>query len=73
MAIGRAAAWGAKLLLLDEPTAALGARETKQALKMIAGLREKTDVGIIMISHNLQHVLPISDRIVVFTARCCCR
>ena len=66
VAIGRAAAWGAKLLLLDEPTAALGARETKQALEMIAGLREETDVGIIMISHNLHHVLPVSDRIVVF-------
>lgn len=65
VAVGRAASWGAKLLLLDEPTSALGLRESRKVLSLIRRLRDERELSVIMISHNLQHVLPVADRIVI--------
>jgi ABC-type sugar transport system ATPase subunit len=64
VALGRFVAWGRRLVLLDEPTAALGVRETKQVLSLIEDTaREST--SILLISHNLLQVFEVVDRIVV--------
>lgn len=65
VALGRFVAWGQKLILLDEPTAALGVRETGHVLELVAKTRKEKGVSMILISHNLQHVFQIADRIVV--------
>jgi D-xylose transport system ATP-binding protein len=64
VAISRAVMWTAKLVILDEPTAALGVVQTDQVLALIRRLREQ-DLGVIVISHNLHEVFEIADRIVV--------
>jgi ABC-type sugar transport system ATPase subunit len=64
VAISRATGWGAKLIIMDEPTAALGVRESHQVLELVKSLRA-ANVSIIVISHNVGHVFEISDRIVV--------
>jgi simple sugar transport system ATP-binding protein len=64
VAITRAMHFGAKLLLLDEPTAALSVRETRNVLKSIGNAREH-GLGILYIDHNMSHVLPVADRIVL--------
>lgn len=63
-AIVRTVYWGRKLLLLDEPTAALGVDESEHTLRAIERIREK-QLPMIVVSHNLQHVFRISDRILV--------
>ena len=64
VALGRFVAWGRRLVLLDEPTAALGVRETRQVLNLVESTaREKT--SILLISHNLLQVFEVVDRIVV--------
>ncbi len=65
VAIGRAVTWGRELLILDEPTAALGVEETEQVLQMIEKLRERQGITMLIISHNMQDVYRIADRIVV--------
>jgi simple sugar transport system ATP-binding protein len=65
VAIGRAVTWGRDLLILDEPTAALGVEETEQVLQMIEKLRERQGISMLIISHNMQDVYRIADRIVV--------
>jgi ABC-type sugar transport system ATPase subunit len=65
IALGRFVAWGDKLVLLDEPTAALGVRETSRALDLVARTRREKGVSMILISHNIEHVFRIADRIVV--------
>jgi ABC-type sugar transport system ATPase subunit len=65
VAIGRAVTWGRELLILDEPTAALGVEETEQVLQMIEKLRERQGITLLIISHNMQDVYRIADRIVV--------
>ena len=64
VAIGRTVFWGKKLLLLDEPTAALGVEESEQVLSLLERLREQ-GLPLLVISHNMQHVYRIADRIVV--------
>ena len=65
VSLARFVAWGQRLILLDEPTAALGVRETGKALDLIAGLHRDKRISMVFISHNLQHVFRIADRIVV--------
>lgn len=62
VAVARAAAFGSKVVILDEPTAALGVRETAQVLKLIRDLRD-SGKGVILISHDMPHVFEIADRI----------
>jgi len=64
VAVARAVMWDAKVVLLDEPTAALGVAQTKQVLDLIRRLREQ-GLGVIVISHNLADVFEVVDRIVV--------
>jgi D-xylose transport system ATP-binding protein len=65
VSLARFVAWGRKLVLLDEPTAALGVRETAKALDLVEKLHRDKRVSMIFISHNLQHVFRVADRIVV--------
>jgi fructose transport system ATP-binding protein len=62
VAVARAAAFGSKVVVLDEPTAALGVRESKQVLELIASLRDR-GVPVILISHNMPQVFEVADRI----------
>jgi ABC-type sugar transport system ATPase subunit len=62
VAIARAGAWGSKLIIMDEPTAALGVAETRAVEEVIAGMRER-GLTILVISHNLDQVFRITDRI----------
>ena len=65
VAISRAAGWGAKLIIMDEPTAALGIQETTRVETIIRGLKAQ-GIPVILISHNLRQVFKLVDRIVVF-------
>jgi fructose transport system ATP-binding protein len=62
VAVARAAAFGSKVVILDEPTAALGVRETAQVLELIRDLRA-TGKAVILISHDMPHVFELADRI----------
>jgi len=64
VAIARAVIWERKVVVLDEPTAALGVRQTEIVLSFIRRLKEH-GVSVIVITHNMEHVLAVSDRIVV--------
>lgn len=62
VAVARAAAFGSKVVVLDEPTAALGVKESGMVLQMIKQLRDG-GLSIILISHNMPHVWEVADRI----------
>ena len=62
VAVARAATFGGKVVILDEPTAALGVRETDQVLKLIRDMRDQ-GLGVILISHNMPNVFDVADRI----------
>ncbi|MGI9332938.1 MAG: ATP-binding cassette domain-containing protein [Gammaproteobacteria bacterium] len=64
VAIGRAIYWKARVLIMDEPTAALGVPEQRKVIELIRGLKQQ-DVGVIFISHNLADIFSVADRIVV--------
>src|SRR6476660_5924088 len=64
VAIGRAIHWKARVLIMDEPTAALGVPEQRKVMEIIAKLK-KNGVGVIFISHNLNDIFQVSDRILV--------
>jgi D-xylose transport system ATP-binding protein len=64
VAISRAVMWQAKVVILDEPTAALGVAQTEQVLALIRRLREQ-GLGVVVITHNLHEVFEVADRIVV--------
>ncbi len=70
VAIGRALAQGGRIIIMDEPTAALGVRESSQVLDLINGLRAQ-GIAVAVISHNLQHVFAIADRIHVMRGGRC--
>jgi ABC-type sugar transport system ATPase subunit len=63
-AIARGAFWGSKLLLLDEPTAALGVRESREVIALISTLSQR-GVTILMVTHNLEHLWAVCNRVVV--------
>ncbi|MGB3244853.1 MAG: ATP-binding cassette domain-containing protein [Sulfitobacter sp.] len=62
VAVARAAAFGSKVIILDEPTAALGVKESRKVLELIQDVKSR-GVPIILISHNMPHVFEVADRI----------
>ena len=62
VAVARAAAFGSKVIILDEPTAALGVNESARVLQMIQDLRDR-GLSVILISHNMPQVFEVADRI----------
>ncbi len=64
IAIGRAIYWDARVLIMDEPTAALGVPEQRKVMELIHGLKAE-GVAVILISHNLHDIFGVADRILV--------
>jgi fructose transport system ATP-binding protein len=62
VAVARAAAFGSRVLIMDEPTAALGVKESAKVLELIARVRD-SGLPVIIVSHNMPHVFEIADRI----------
>ncbi|QIE43305.1 sugar ABC transporter ATP-binding protein (plasmid) [Rhodobacteraceae bacterium SC52] len=62
VAVARAAAFGSRVIILDEPTAALGVKESRRVLELILDVRSR-GTPIILISHNMPHVFEVADRI----------
>ena len=62
VAVARAAAFGSKVIIMDEPTAALGVKESRRVLELILDVRRR-GVPIVLISHNMPHVFEVADRI----------
>jgi fructose transport system ATP-binding protein len=62
VAVARAAAFGSKVVILDEPTAALGVKEGNRVLQLIRDVRDR-GLPVILISHNMPHVFEVADRI----------
>ncbi len=65
LAIARAVFWGKKILILDEPTAALGVEQSRMVLELIKKVKQD-GVSVILISHTIPHVMEVCDRISVF-------
>ncbi|MBV1704017.1 MAG: ATP-binding cassette domain-containing protein [Hyphomicrobiales bacterium] len=65
VAIGRAIFWNARIVIMDEPTAALGVPEQRKVMSLIRSLKAEGK-GVIFISHNLRDIFDVADRIVVF-------
>jgi ABC-type sugar transport system ATPase subunit len=64
IAVARAITWGRHIVMLDEPAAALGVRQSIQVLDFVRSMAAR-GVAVLFISHNMQHVLHVTDRIVV--------
>src|SRR5580692_12910617 len=62
VAVARAAAFGSRVVIMDEPTAALGVKESRRVLELIVDVK-KRGLPIILISHNMPHVFEVADRI----------
>ena len=62
VAVARAAAFGSKVIIMDEPTAALGVKESRRVLELIHDVRSR-GIPIVLISHNMPHVFEVADRI----------
>lgn len=62
VAVARAAAFGSKVVILDEPTAALGVKESRKVLELILDVKSR-GLPIVLISHNMPHVFEVADRI----------
>jgi D-xylose transport system ATP-binding protein len=62
VAIAKAVLWNSKVVMLDEPTAALGVAQTRQVLDLVRRLADQ-GLGVVLISHNMNDVLEVSDRV----------
>jgi fructose transport system ATP-binding protein len=62
VAVARAAAFGQRVIIMDEPTAALGVKESAKVLQLIRDVRDR-GIPVILISHNMPHVFDVADRI----------
>ncbi|MEE8271197.1 MAG: ATP-binding cassette domain-containing protein, partial [Alphaproteobacteria bacterium] len=62
VAVARAAAFGQRVVIMDEPTAALGVKESQKVLQLIRDVRDR-GLPVILISHNMPHVFDVADRI----------
>jgi fructose transport system ATP-binding protein len=62
VAVARAATFGSKVLILDEPTAALGVKESRKVLDLIRNVRAR-GLAIVLVSHNIPHVFEVADRV----------
>ena len=62
VAVARATAFGTKVIIMDEPTAALGVKESRRVLELIGEVKSR-GIPIILISHNMPHVFEVADRV----------
>lgn len=64
IAVARATAWGKRVVIMDEPTAALGVRETNMVLRLIERVRD-SGIAVLMISHSMPEVFEVADQITI--------
>ncbi len=64
VAVARAISWGRKVIIMDEPTAALGVRELRGVLDLIKRVKER-GLSVVLVSHNIPHVFEVTDRVFV--------
>jgi fructose transport system ATP-binding protein len=64
VAVARAISWGRKIVIMDEPTAALGVRESRGVLDLIKRVKDR-GIAVVLISHNMPHVFELTDRIFI--------
>ena len=64
VAVAKAVMWNSRVVILDEPTAALGVAQTRQVLNLVRRLAER-DLGVAIVTHNLHDVFEVADRITV--------
>ena len=64
VAVAKAVMWNSKVVILDEPTAALGVAQTRQVLDLVRRLADR-GLGVVIISHNLHDIFEVADRITV--------
>jgi ABC-type sugar transport system ATPase subunit len=64
VAIARTVLWGSHIVIMDEPAAALGVKQTELVLSLVERLKSH-GVAVVFISHNMQHVVRVADRVVV--------
>jgi ABC-type sugar transport system ATPase subunit len=64
VAIARAVIWGSKIVVMDEPLAALGVQQTEAVLGLVEGLRDH-GIATLLVTHNMQHVLRVANRVAV--------
>ena len=62
VAVARSALFGSKVVIMDEPTAALGVKESRKVLNLIRQVRDR-GLPVVLISHNMPHVFEVADRI----------
>ncbi|MDA7988251.1 MAG: ATP-binding cassette domain-containing protein [Alphaproteobacteria bacterium] len=62
VAVARAAAFGSRVVILDEPTAALGVKESRRVLELIQDVRAR-DLSVVLISHDMPHIFEVADRV----------
>jgi simple sugar transport system ATP-binding protein len=72
IAVARATAWGKRIIIMDEPTAALGIRETEKVLRLIERIKE-SGIAVIMVSHSLPEVFEVAGRITILRLGCTVR
>ena len=65
VAVARAVLWGSRVVIMDEPAAALGVQQTEAVLSLIGRLKAE-GVATLLVSHNMEHVLRVADRVAVF-------
>ena len=65
VAVARAVLWGSRVVIMDKPTAALGVQQTEAVLALIGTLKAE-GVATLLVSHNMEHVLRVADRVAVF-------
>lgn len=65
VAVGKAVYWGGKILILDEPTNNLGTIQERKVIELIKTIRDAYNVSIIIISHNINHIFKLVDKIIV--------
>jgi len=65
VAVARAVLWGSRVVIMDEPAAALGVQQTEAVLALIGRLKAE-GVATLLVSHNMEHVLRVADRVAVF-------
>lgn len=65
VAVGRAAYWKGKIIILDEPANNIGVDQQRAVLEQIRHVRDTLDIPFIMISHNMEHVFSVADRLIV--------
>ncbi|MFC2159803.1 ATP-binding cassette domain-containing protein, partial [Actinomycetota bacterium] len=63
--VGTAVYWGGKILIFDEPTNNLGAKQERKIIELIKKIRDEFNISIIIISHNIAHVFELVDRIII--------